>query len=101
MLFLTLMLCATLASAQIQIGDNLHATMNGTAGFGYSGTYGNVSQSGHGIGFGFNGLMNGYYFNPNFINFDFRPYFDRMQSNSDSQSIARGTGFGGSASFFG
>ncbi len=95
------MLCATLASAQIQIGDNLHATMNGTVGFGYSGAYGNVSQSGHGIGFGFNGLMNGYYFNPNFINFDFRPYFDRMQSNSDSQSIARGTGIGGSAAFFG
>jgi hypothetical protein len=88
-------------SAQLVVGDNLHMTMNGTAGFGYSGSYGNFASSGHGLGFGFNGLMNGYYFNPNFVYFDFRPYFDRMQSNSDSQSIARGTGFSTSAGFFG
>lgn len=91
---------AGVANAQIVVGDNLHMTMNGTAGFGYSGAYGNYARSGHGTGFGFNGLLNGYYFSPKFVNFDFRPYFNRMQSNSESQSITRGTGLGGSVGFF-
>ena len=92
--------CATLGHAQLTIGDYLHMTMNGSAGAGYTGGFGNFGHSSHGMGFGFDGLLNGYYFSPKFIGFDFRPYFNRIQANSDYQSLERGTGVGGSANFF-
>ena len=93
-------LWASLAIAQVTIGDNLNMSMNGSVGVGYAGGYGNLGRSSHGLGFGFDGLLNGYYFNPKFINFDVRPFFNRNQANSDFQSIVRETGIGGSANFF-
>jgi hypothetical protein len=96
------LLFAVAANAQLVIGDNLNMKMDGNLGFGYSGSFGNSDfQSNHGHGFMANGTMTGFYYHPNFISFEFRPYYDRAQTNSDSQTITRGTGVGASMSFFG
>jgi len=95
------LLCGSFATAQVTIGDNLQMTMNGSLGVGYTGGMGNFGRSSHGLGFGFDGLLNGFYFSPKFINFDVRPYFNRNQANSDLQSIVRQSGIGGSVNFFG
>ena len=89
------------ASAQLEIGSNTKLSLNGSTGFSYNGTNGNYMQSGHGVGllFDFNG--NGYYFNPNFLSFNFHPYYNRTQTNSDSQTLSQGSGVGGSVNLFG
>lgn len=99
---LAILLCSIAAAAQVTVADYLHMNLVGNLGFGYSGTNGNGDQpSSHGQGLTGSADLRGDYFNPNFISFQFRPYYDRSQTNTDSQSVTRGTGFGGSASFFG
>lgn len=97
-----ILLCAVAASAQMTIGDNLNVRGNGNLGYSYTGSFGNAGlQSSHGQGFNANADFTGYYFHPNFISFEVRPYYDRAQTNTDSQSITRGTGIGASMGFFG
>jgi hypothetical protein len=98
---LALLLCSGLASAQITIGDNLSLRMNGSLGYGYAGAFGSDASSRHSQGFGANADVDGSYFNPDFLNFRIRPYFNRAQSNSESQNITRGTGFFSSLGLFG
>lgn len=95
------LLCVRFATAQATIGNNLQMTMNGSLGVGYTSGFGNFGRTSHGLGFGFDGLLNGFYFNPKFINFDVRPYYNRNQANSDLQSIVQQSGIGGSINFFG
>src|SRR3954462_996079 len=91
-IILTIFLCCPISStAQLQVGDNLSMTMEGSLGFGYSGAFGNYGASSHAQGFGANANLRGYYFHPNFVSFDVRPYFNRASSNAESQSITRGT----------
>jgi hypothetical protein len=92
---------ATAAVAQVQIGDNLSMRMNGSLGFGYTGSFGNYSGSTHGQGIGANANLDGYYFHPDFLSFTARPYYDRSSSTSDSQSITRSSGIGASLGLFG
>jgi hypothetical protein len=93
--------CVTSANGQVTVGDQLHMTMNGNLGASYEGAFGNDISSSHGLGFGVNGTLDGYYFNPNFLSFHVRPYYDRMQSNTESQTITRGSGLESSVSIFG
>jgi hypothetical protein len=94
---------ASVASANGQgtAGNNLKMLMNGSLGMVYAGNYGNHIGSSHSLGIGVNGTLEGYYYNPQFINFQVRPYYDRAQFNSESQAITRGTGMDGSVSVFG
>ncbi|HWR15678.1 MAG TPA: hypothetical protein VN577_12675 [Terriglobales bacterium] len=98
-----LLLLATPAMAQLQVGDNTVMTMNGNLGYGYSGSFANTAllPSSHSQGFQGDANLDGHYFHPNFISFNFRPYFQRMQANSESQILTSSTGFGGGLSFFG
>jgi hypothetical protein len=93
--------CTASANGQVMVGNNLHMTMNGSLGTSYEGSFGDVIGSSHGLGFGINGTLDGYYFNPNFLSFQVRPYFDRAQSNSESQTITRSSGLQSSLSLFG
>ena len=93
--------CVALANGQVTVGDNLKMTLNGSLGTSYAGSFGNYIGSGHGLGIGVNGALDGYYFNPNFLSFQVRPYYDRAQSNSESQTITRGSGVESSLSLFG
>jgi hypothetical protein len=95
-----ILLSARLATAQVTIGNNLQMAMSGSLGAAYSGQFGNQSRSDHALGFGINGILNGFYFSPKFVNFDVRPYFDRGQANADLQSITRSSGVSGTVNFF-
>ena len=75
--------------------------MSGSLGMVYAANSGNYMGSSHSLGIGVNGTMEGYYFNPQFLSFQVRPYYDRAQFNSESQEITRGTGVDGSMSLFG
>jgi hypothetical protein len=94
---------ASVASAHGQVMpiDRLYMTLNGSLGASYEGSFGNSIDSSHGLGFGTNADLDGYYFNPNFLGFHIRPYYDRVQSNADSQTVTRGTGVESSISAFG
>ncbi len=93
--------CAASANAQVEVGDRLHMTLNGSLGASYDGSFGNDIGSGHGLGFGVNGALDGFYYDPKFLTFQVRPYYDRIQSNSESQMITRGSGVQSSIGVFG
>jgi len=93
--------CVASANAQVEATDRLKMLMNGNLGAVYAGNFGNASGSNHSMGLGINGTLEGYYFRPQFLSFQVRPYYDRAQFNADSQSINRGTGVDGSMSLFG
>jgi hypothetical protein len=98
---LAILLSVLTASAQLQVGDDVNLNLSGNLGFGYTDTFGNYNVSSHSQGVAGDAILTGYYFHPNFVSFDFRPYVDRTQSNSESQNSTRSTGFGGAVNFFG
>ncbi len=101
-LLLALVLCSAVATAQVTVGDNLNMNLKGELGYGYSANYGNLlNSSSHDHGINGTGDLNGYYFNPNFISFNVRPYYDRNQSNTEAQNILGSSGVSTMANFFG
>ena len=95
-----LLLLAMPAAAQVSIGDNLSLNLSGNLSFGYSDSYGESISSGHGVGVGGQGQLTGSYYNPNFLSFRLQPYYNRSQSNSESQSITDSSGFLGQVDLF-
>ena len=90
------------ANAQITVGDNTNLSLNGDIGAGYSGAFGNENfQSIHGIFFTGLANLNGYYYNPKFLNFNVQPYYNRSQDNSTFQSVLNESGVNATANFFG
>lgn len=87
--------------AQVQVGDNVHLNASGLADAGYSGTYGNMIPSSHGLDFGLNGALTGDYFNPNFLSFTVTPYYNQSRADSDFQSLSDASGVAASANIFG
>ncbi len=99
---LLLLMATPLASAQLQIGDDLKMKVGGLFTAGYQGVYGDSSQieSNHGLDFGLNGNVNGSYYNPNFLSFNIVPYFNQSQANSNYQSITGASGVSATANLF-
>jgi hypothetical protein len=89
------------AAAQVTIGDNLSMNLNGLVQAGYTADYGNFVESDHGVTFGGNANLTGYYYSPNFISFNVDPYYNQSRDNSSSQSITDASGVSASASLFG
>ena len=54
----------------------------------------------HGLTFGFGGGFDGYYYNPNFLNFNITPYYNQSRADSDYQSLTNASGVAASANFF-
>lgn len=73
--------------AQLEIGSNTNLTLSGDLGFGYNGNYGNVVGSSHGTNLNGDAVMQGYYYNPKFLNFFVDPIYNRSQANSGQGSI--------------
>src|SRR6266702_1845952 len=96
---LVAMMCTIQAPAQLTIGDNLKMKLNGSLGYGYSATFGD-SNGGHGQNLVGNGTLSGSYYNPGFISFAGRPYWDRNQSNATSGMVTHDNGIDSSMSFF-
>ena len=98
--WLTLLLFASMASAQVQIGENTQMNAGGLFTFGYAGDYGNQITGNHGLQFGASGALNGYYYNPNFLNFTITPYYNQSKADSDYQSLSDASGVAATANFF-
>ena len=87
------------SAAQLQLGD-LHATSNGLLTVSYNDAFGNFEHDQHSLGLGGTGVINGDYYNPNFLSFSLLPYYDRSQANSESTSITGASGYNGTVNIF-
>src|ERR1035438_10514256 len=86
--------------AQVQIGENTKINAGGLFTAGYAGDYGNQIPSSHGLQFGASGNLSGYYYNPNFVNFNVTPYYNQSKADSDFQSLTNASGVAATANFF-
>ncbi len=80
-------------AAQIQVGDNVSMNLNGIVSLGYTDTNGSDINSSHSVNVGGSGTLSGYYYNPNFLNFNFSPYYNQSSQNSASRSLFDTSGF--------
>jgi hypothetical protein len=94
-----LLLWAVPLAGQVTYGE-LHAQAAGEITTGYNGAYGNQQISNHNWNVGGSGTIAGYYYNPNFINFNVLPYYGRSQDNSEAQSISNSSGYVGNVNLF-
>jgi len=99
---LLLLAMTPLASAQMQVGDNLQMKGSGLLTAGYQGVYGDSTQieSSHGLNFGIDGTVSGSYYNPSFLSFSVSPYYNRSQANSAFQSLTGASGVTATADLF-
>ncbi len=88
------------AQAQVGVGD-LHATANGELQILYTDSYGNINGTdNHSIAGAGKGVINGNYYNPDFLSFSVLPYYGRSQNNSELQSITDASGYTGTVNIF-
>jgi hypothetical protein len=73
--------------AQIEIGKNTSMSLTGDVGFGYNGEYGDVVGSNHGTLLSGDAALQGYYYNPRFLNYFVDPIYNRSQANSGEGSL--------------
>jgi hypothetical protein len=85
---------------ELSIGENTKLSAGGLVTFGYSGDYGDVVSSQHGLTFGVDGRLAGYYYNPNFISFTATPYYNQSRDNSSYQSLTGASGISATANLF-
>ena len=97
---IAILMVASPAWAQLQIGDNASMNLNGDVSFGYSGAYSNYTGSSHTISPSGNADLSGYYYNPSFLSFDVRPFYNESRANSSYQSMFRAGGVSADASVF-
>jgi hypothetical protein len=82
-LLLFALICTAPLMGQVTVGDDLKLHLRGDFGFSYGGSFGTFG-SGHGTGVVGNGILSGVFYDPRFINFEIRPYYNR---NQDTGSI--------------
>ena len=97
--WLLVLVAVPAARAQIQVGDTT-MRMAGTLTGGYAASYGDQIQSSHGINFGADAQLSGDYYNPNFMNFDVTPYYNRSTSDSTFQSLTDASGVNADVNLF-
>jgi hypothetical protein len=97
---LTLLILAAGAQGQVGVGDNAEMTLSGNVGLGYSGNFGDSGVSGHALYSSGMGLLSGSYYNPNFLSFTVRPFYNRNQDQTSYTSILSETGVDASTSIF-
>lgn len=84
--------------AQVEVGDT-KMTLSGDIGFNYNGNI-NQGVSGHSFGLTGDANLNGSFYNPNFLNFNVQPYYDRSQSNSVFSTLTHSSGINAGANLF-
>ncbi len=87
------------AAAQVE-HDGFTVGMAGNVSAGYDGDLSGQGGSDHGLTFGGSGSLQGFFYNPNFISFSAQPYYNRSQTNSDSQGIFDSSGYNGNINIF-
>lgn len=89
--------------AQLQVGEDLKMSLNGSVGLGYggvTGSTGDVESSGHSTSFNGSGNLSGSYYHPNFLSFMVQPYYNRSASNAATDSVLSSTGFSATVNLF-
>jgi hypothetical protein len=100
LVWMGLVLLVAQAAAQYQFGETQLTKLTGILGGGYSGAYGNQEVSSHQLGLNGSASLSGFYYNPNFINFTFTPYYDQSRANSSYRSVGDSTGLAFSSGIF-
>ena len=75
--------------------------LNGVVQVGYNDVWGSDIASSHSVNVGGNGTLSGFYYDPNFLNFNFAPYYNQSSQNSDSRSLFDSSGFEFNSGIFG
>jgi hypothetical protein len=96
---LGLLLASAASVAQLQYRD-VQLTASGDITAGYNASFGDQTLSNHGFQFGGSGTMDGFYYNPKFLSFDVRPYYDQSRANSSFDSIYDSSGVSGTVQLF-
>ena len=92
-----LVLSASAAVGQLQVGDNTTLKLGALAGVGWTGTYdGNDLSS---LTYGFSGDFSGDYYDPRFLNWSISPYLNQSRLNSNFNSTSSATGVNAQANF--
>ena len=86
------------SAAQMEVGL-MNMNLSGTVGYTYAGALDQGSSS-HGMGFTGNANLNGNYYNPNFLNFNVSPFYNRSQSDSLYGSLTNTSGVSSSVNLF-
>jgi hypothetical protein len=98
LVLLELVLQTTPAAAQMEVGG-LNMNLTGTVGYTYAGALDQGSSS-HGMGFTGNGNLTGNYYNPNFLNFNVSPFYNRTQDDSLYGTLTNTSGVSSSVNLF-
>jgi hypothetical protein len=98
-LLIGVLLWALPSAAQLEVGDDWKMSLSGDLGFNYNGNI-NQGESAHGLGFSGDANLRGSFYNPNFLNFNAQPYYDRTQSNSVFGALTNTSGVNSSVNFF-
>ena len=85
--------------AQMEIGDDWKMTLSGDVGYNYNGSL-NQGISNHSMGFTGDANLNGSFYNPNFLNFNVQPYYDRVQANSAFGALTNTKGVNSNVNLF-
>ena len=93
-----MMMSAVGSQAQINVGDNIQMGLGGDASVGWTGQYNDQDTSS--LGFGFNGVLTGSYYNPKFLNWRINPYYNQSRFNSNFNSVSAAKGINATAGLF-
>lgn len=97
-LLLGILLLALPSAAQVEVGE-AKMNLSGDIGFTYNGDI-NDGVSSHSFGLSGDANLTGSYYDPRFLNFAVRPYYNHSQSNSEFGSLANTSGVNASANLF-
>lgn len=97
-LWIMLAIPFTFASAQVQVLPEMPITASGSVSTAYvhSNTEGGLDT----LNLGLTGDINGYYYNPNFLQFQVSPYYDLGREFSETEFVTGGKGVGATANVF-
>jgi hypothetical protein len=95
---MAVLVLATVASAQLAIGESTHINLSGNASFGFNGIY--SEKDSNQVVFGGDANLSGYYYDPKFLSFHVSPYYNQSRLNSDYNSIFTAKGVGATANLF-
>ena len=99
LLGLILALGSGVSTAQLQFG-NFQFSGTGNLNGGYNAASGDLVESNHNFQFGGAATIDGSYYNPRFLSFDVRPYYNQSRANSNFDSIFASSGVNASAQIF-
>jgi len=97
-LLMAMAVCVPAARAQVHVGSDTVVQLSADASVGYvqSSAQGGLNS----LNFGLSADLNGYYYHPNFLQFQFSPYYNQGREYSAADFIAGNQGFSAGLNLF-